>query len=332
MKAVVARQPGGPEVLEVEELPTPEPGPDQIRLRVAYASLNPLDTHARAQRVAYKAQSFPYTPGFEFSGIVDAVGANVDRSLIGSRRTFLGAPGGCAESALAPVGSPFCAHFELPDDLDWKLATVMPCAVYTPWHLIHTAARVRPGDTVLFHGAAGTVAVVGSQIAKQAGARVLGLCSSADKAAFAREHGAVDEAIITSDNDWVDEVRRITDGRGADVIVDGIAGQQAPRNLEALAPFGQVIYIGAIAGTAPPVDVSSQLYAKSLAVRGFLVYVAMQQSAGAETPAILDALRSGRVRVPITGVWQLDQVAELHRRFENRELVGKQVIEVGGEL
>jgi NADPH2:quinone reductase len=332
MRAVVAQQPGGPEVLELTEIAIPEPGPDEIRLRVAYASLNPLDTHTRARRVAYKASAFPYTPGFEFSGLVDAVGANVDPSLIGSRRTFLGAPGGCAEYALAPVGSPYCAHFEIPDDLDWKLATVMPCAVYTPWHLIHTAARVRSGDTVLFHGAAGTVAVVGAQIAKHAGARVLGLCSSHEKAAFARLHGGVDEAIISTGSDWVAEVMRVTGGRGADLIVDGVAGENAPLNLEALAPLGQVIYIGAIGGTAPPVDVSSQLYAKSLGVRAFLVYVAMQETAGVERPAILDALRSGRLKVPITGVWQLDQVAELHRRFENRELIGKQVIEIGGEL
>ena len=331
MKAVIAHEPGGPEVLAVEDVDVPEPGPGQIRIRVAYCSLNPLDTHTRAQRVAYKASAFPYTPGFEYSGLVDAVGDGVDASLIGSRRTALGVPGGCAEYAVAPAASPFTALFDLPDDLDWKLATVMPCAVYTPWHLIHTAARVRPGDSVLFHGAAGTVPIVGAQIAKQSGATVLGLCSSREKADFATRHG-VDHVVITTEADWVAEVLRMTGGRGVDLIVDGIAGEEAPRNFEALAPLGQVIYIGAIGGSAPPVDVSSQLYAKSIAVRGFLVYVAMQQSAGQETPEILDALRQGRLTVPITGTWRLDQVAELHRRFEDRELIGKQIIEVGGEL
>lgn len=331
MRAVVAHQPGGPEVLEVIELPVPEPGPDQIRLRVAYASLNPLDSHARAQRVAYKAATFPYTPGFEFSGIVDAVGPGVDQSLIGSRRTSLGAPGGCAEYAVVPAASPFTALFELPDGLDWRTGTVMPCAVYTPWHLIHTAGRVRPGDDVLFHGAAGTVAVVGAQIARRAGARALGLCSSPEKAEFARRHGGA-ETIVTGNGDWVEAVLDATDGRGADLIIDGIAGPEAPRNLEALAPFGQVVYLGAIGGTAPPVDISAQLYAKSVAVRGFLVYVAMRVTQGSETAEILSDLEGGRLQVPITGAWQLHEVAELHRRFDHRELIGKQIIEVGGEL
>jgi len=318
-------------VLKVEDVATPEPGPGQIRIRVAYASLNPLDTHTRAQRVSYKASAFPYTPGFEYSGIVDAVGEGVDSSMVGARRTFLGAPGGCAEYAVAPIESPFSALFDLPDDLDWKLATVMPCAVYTPWHLIHTAARLRSGDTVLFHGAAGTVPIVGAQIAKQAGATVFGLCSSPEKAELAMRHG-VDQVFGSRDADWVAGVREATGGRGVDLIVDGIAGEEAPLNFDALAPLGQVIYIGAIGGYAPPVDISNQLYAKSISVRGFLLYVAMKETAGAETPEILDALREGRITVPITGVWQLDEVAELHRRFENRGLIGKQIIEVGGEL
>jgi NADPH2:quinone reductase len=331
MKAVVAHEPGGPEVLKVDDVAKPEPGPGQIRIRVAYCSLNPLDTHTRAQRVSYKASPFPYTPGFEYSGIVDAVGDGVDDSLIGSRRTFLGAPGGCAEYAVAPISNPFSALFDLPEDLDWKQGTVMPCAVYTPWHLIHTAARLRSGQSVLFHGAAGNVPVVGSQIAKQMGATVFGLCSSPEKAEFAIKHG-VDQVFSSRDTEWVEGVREATGGRGVDLIVDGIAGEAAPKNFDALAPMGQVIYIGAIGGYAPPVDISNQLYAKSISVRGFLLYVAMKETAGKETPEILDALRTGALEVPITGVWQLDEVAELHRRFENRELIGKQVIEVGGEL
>ena len=331
MKAVIANRSGGPEVLEVRDVPIPEPGPGQLRLRVAYASLNPLDTHTRAARVAYKAQAFPYTPGFEFAGVVDAVGPGVDPSLIGSRRSFVGDPGGCAEFALARVDSPFCALFEVPDDLSWQLATVMPCAVFTPWHLLHTAGRLRPGDVVLFHGAAGTVAVVGAQIARRAGARVLGLCSTREKAEFAGRHGGAD-IVVRGGGNWVEAVLEATGGRGADLIVDGVAGPEAARNFEALAPFGQVAYLGAIGGSAPPVDVSSQLYAKSIAVRGFLLYTALRETGGAELPEIIADLRDGRIQVPITGVWSLDRVAELHRRFESRELIGKQLVEVGGEL
>ncbi len=331
MKAVVAERAGGPEVLRLSEVPVPAPGPGQARIRVAYAVLNPLDCHARSARVAYKALGFPYTPGFEYAGVVEAVGEGVDRALLGTRRTFLGYPGGCAEYALAPVSSPHCHLFEIPDDFDWWLAAAFPCITYTAWHVLHTAGGLSAGQTVLFHGAAGNVPVMGSQIAKRLGVRVIGLASSDDKIAHARRFADADW-VNRSRVDWVEAVREITGGRGADLIVDGIAGPEAPRNFEAVAPFGQVIYLGAIGGSAPPVDISAQLYAKSIAVRGFLLYLAMAKTAGREHAEIHQALRQGLWKVPVEKVWELEQVADLHRAFERRELVGRHLIRVGGEL
>lgn len=331
MRAVIAHQAGGPEVLRVEDVPEPEPGPGQARIRVAYAVLNPLDTHARSARVAYKASGFPYTPGFEYTGVVDAVGDGVDPALVGTRRTFLGFSGGCAELAIAPVASPYCHLFQVPDDFDWQLAAAFPCITYTAWHVLHTAAGVAAGQTVLFHGGAGNVAVMGAQIATEIGARVIGLCSSDAKIDFARRFSSAD-LVNRSRVDWVAAVLDLTDGRGADVIVDGVAGPEAPRNLQAAAPFGQVVYLGAIAGSAPPIDVSAQLYAKSLSVRGFLLYVAMALTGGREDAEIHEALREERWRVPIAHVWELDEVAELHRAFEDRRLTGRQLIRVGGDI
>jgi NADPH:quinone reductase-like Zn-dependent oxidoreductase len=189
MKAVVAGEPGGPEVLHVEEVPIPEPGPGQVRIRVAYASLNPLDIHARAARVEYKAPTFPYIPGYEFAGLVDRVGEGVDPGLVSRRVAFLGYPGGCAT--------------------------------------------------------------------------VIGLCSSEEKIEFARPFGA-DHLVDHRDTDWVEEVMRLTGGR--------------------------------------------------------------------ELPEIHEALRSGRWRIPIARVWEYEEVAELHRRFEERALLGKQLIRAAGEI
>jgi NADPH2:quinone reductase len=326
MRAVIADEPGAPEVLDLREVPVPEPGPGQVRLEVAYAALNPLDTHARAARVAYMAPEFPFTPGIEFSGVIDAVGEGVDDGWLGRRVVNERNWGGCAEFALSALEF----LLPIPDGFDWILGTVFHTCVYSAWHVLHTVGRVREGDCVLLHSAAGAIGAMAAQIAKSAGATVVGLCSPA-KFDFARAHG-VDHVFSSSDPGWPAEVFAATDGHGADLIIDGIAGPEAPRNFEAAAPLGQVIYLGAIGGYPPPVDVSKELYAKSIAVRGYLVYVAMAATGGAELDEIHDALRSGRWRAPISEIVELEETADLHRRFEARELMGRNLIRVGGEL
>jgi NADPH2:quinone reductase len=326
MRAIVADQPGPPEMLELRQLPIPEPGPGQALIRVAYASLNPLDTHARAARVEYLAPEFPFTPGVEFSGLVEAVGDGVDPSLIGQRMVSERAWGGCAEYALAEAGG----LIPIPDGFDWVLGTVFHTCVYSAWHVLHTAGRVQPGDTVLLHSAAGAIGAMSARIAKDAGATVFGLCSP-EKFDFARSFGA-DHLVDSSAADWVGQVKELNDGRGVDLVIDGIAGPEAPRNFEVLAPLGQVIYMGAIGGYPPKVDISRELYQKSIAVRGFLVYAAMAATGGVEKQEIHEALRSGRWRAPVERVFELEEVPEAHRLFEQRKLCGRSLIRVGGDL
>lgn len=327
MRAVVAREPGGPEVLVLEERPVPEPGPGQVRIRVAYAALNPLDTHARAKRIEWNAPTFPFVPGYEFSGLVEAVGEGVDEALLGKRVVSEAEWGGCADYALATAAR----LVDIPDELDWQLGTVYHTCAYSAWHILHTAGRLTSGMHVLFHSGAGATGLVGTQVAKEAGAVVYGLCGSDEKVEWARQFGA-DHLINRRAVDWVEEVKRLSDGRGVDLIIDGVAGPKSARNFEALAPLGEVIYMGAIAGQPPPVDISRELYAKTIAVRGFVVYVAMAATGGKEKPLIHEALASGRWKIPITLVAPLEETAEIHRRFENRELYGKTLIEVGGDI
>lgn len=326
MRAIVAEKPGGPEVLALRDLPVPEPGPGQARIRVAYSDLNPLDTHARAARVAWNAPAFPFTPGYEFSGIVDALGPGADASLAGARVASIGEWGGNAEYAVVTAAR----LTRIPEGFDWKLGTVFQTGAYSAWHLIHTVGKLKPGDSVLLHAAAGSVAIMAAQIAREAGATVFGTCSPA-KMDFARRYG-YHYLIDYRDRDWVEELKGLTGGRGVDLIIDGVAGPGAVRNYDAVAPLGQVIYIGAIGGFPPPVDVSKQLYAKTIAVRGYVVYVAMAATKGSEKPGIHEALRTGRWKAPIVGVVPLEEVPKLHDRFEKRELYGKTLIEVGGEL
>jgi NADPH2:quinone reductase len=326
LRAIVAETPGGPDTLKLVELPVPEPGPGQLRIRVAYCDLNPLDTHARARRIEYNAPSFPFTPGYEYSGMVDAVGEGVDESWIGKRVVSIGEWGGCANYAIAAAAR----VTEIPEGFDWRLGAVFQTSAYSAWHVLHTAGRLRADDHVLLHSAAGGVATLAAQIAKEAGATVYGLCSP-DKMEFARGFG-YDYLIDSRSVNFAGEIKALTSGRGVDLIVDGVAGAGAVKNYDALAPLGQVIYIGGWAGSAPPVDISRQLFGKSIAVRGFVVYTARAATKGAELPAIHEALRSGRWRAPITGVFPLEETPALHARMENRELYGKTLIEVGGEL
>lgn len=327
MRAIVADVAGGPEVLTLRDIPIPEPGPGQARVRVAYSDLNPLDTHARAKRVAWNAPTFPFTPGYEYSGIVDKVGEGVDASLVGRRVASVGEWGGNAEYAVATA-----ARLSLiPDGFDWQTGTVFQTGTYSAWHLVHTVGKLKPGMSVLFHSGSGSVSIMGSQIAREAGATVFATCGSQAKVDFAKGFGA-HHVLNYRDSDWVAEVKRLTDGRGVDLIIDGVAGPDAPKNYDAVAALGEVIYIGALGGFPPPVDISKQLYAKTIAVRGFVVYVAMAATKGAEKPAIHEALRTGRWKTGITGVYDLAEAPNLHRKFENRELFGKSLIRVGGDL
>ena len=165
MRAIVADVPGGPEVLTLKDILIPEPGPGQARVRVAYSDLNPLDTHARAKRVAWNAPTFPYTPGYEYSGLVDKVGVGVEASLVGKRVASVGEWGGNAEYAIATAAR----LSMIPEGFDWQTGTIYQTGAYSAWHLVHTVGKVKPGMSVLFHSGAGSVSIMGSQIAREAG-------------------------------------------------------------------------------------------------------------------------------------------------------------------
>jgi len=325
MRAAIVREAGGPEVIAIEELPDPLPGEGQLRIKVAYAALNPLDTHSRANRIPWMHPGFPYTPGFEYAGLVDAIGEGVDESLLGQRVACNGQWGGNAEYALAKASG----LQTVPDGLDWKTAAAFSTCAYTAWLLVHSAARLVGGQVLVVHSAAGAVGSMLTQVAKTAGATVIGLASG-DKLDYVRSFGA-DHALDYNDEGWPVRVKELTGGRGADAIIDGNAGPNAGRNLQAVAPLGNVIYIGAMAGPAPAVNIS-QLIGLSCSVSGFVQYSHQAVSGGAEKKATHEKLVSGEWKIPVGKIYSLDELPEAHRAFEARELRGRTLIEVGGEL
>lgn len=326
MRAAVVENAGDPEAIVVRQLDIPEPGPGQVRIRVAYAALNPLDTHARAFRIKWGHPGFPFTPGYEYAGLIDAVGDGVDASMIGRRVASHAEWGGNAEYALATAAR----VIPVPASYDWQTAATFSTCVPTAWHLVHSAGRVQPGMTVLVHSAAGAVGSMVTQIAKDAGARVIGLAGGATKLEYAGQFGA-DHLVDYLADDWTDQVKALTDGRGVDLIIDGNAGPNSGRNYDVIAPLGNVIYIGAMAGQAPEVNVSL-LIGKSFSVTGFVQFFHQARTGGQENAEIEAKLASGAWRIPVERVFELEDVAEAQRLFEERRLTGRSLIRVGGEL
>lgn len=325
MRAIVLAENCAPDALRITDVPRPDPAAGQVRIRVAYCALNPLDTHARAGRIKWGVPALPFTLGYEYAGRVDAVGEGVDAAWIGRRVAVFGCWGGCADYAVAPVAE----LREVPDGLDWAMACCFFTCAFTSWHLVHTAGQVRPGQVVVVHSAAGAVGLMTTQILKEAGAVVIGLVSTSARAEWARRFGA-NHLVATLEQPFEKAVRELTGGRGADLIIDGVQGPDAPKNLLCLAPFGRVIYIGATGGQAPPVPVG-QLVGGSIGVQGFVVQHAMAVTRGSEAAGIHAALVSGRWKLPINPPGELADVGRLHAAFEARQLLGKTVIRVGGD-
>ncbi len=326
MRAIQVSAAGGPDQLNVIELPEPEPAADQVQIQVAYAPLNPLDTHARADRIKWQHPGFPFTPGYEYAGLVTAVGTDVDTSWLGKRVAVNGQWGGNADYALAPAA----VLNEVPEGFDWPTAASYSTCAYTAWLLIHSAAKLEAGQVVAIHSAAGAVGALTTQVAKSAGATVIALAGGRAKLDYAQQFGA-DHLVDYNDKQWPEQVKTVTDGRGADVIIDGVAGPNALRNLAAVAPLGNIIFIGAAGGQAPELNVSA-LIGLSCSVTGFVQYFHQTRSGGAEKDAMHAKLASGDWRIPFEKTFPLEQAVEAHRAWEARELVGRTLIAVGGDL
>ena len=326
MRAVVLSKTGKPDVLVVSEQPTPEPGPGQVQVKVAYAAMNPLDVMVRAGKFPYHPL-MPFILGYGYSGLITKVGPDVDAKRVGERVSVAGTWGGYADYAVTPSAS----ANQLPTNFDWKLGCVALGPALTAWHLLHTMARVRAGETVVVHAAAGAVGFMLVQIAKDMGARVIGLVGSATKMAWAQQFGADLLLDYRADPEWPAKVKDFTAGVGADYIFDGNQGPETLKNLKALAPLGQAIFIGAMAGPSPEVVVP-QLIGGSTGVGGLVVYHAIARTNGAEFKELVPKLGGGQWRFPIAAPVPLENVAELHEAVEARTLLGRGIISVGGDL
>lgn len=329
MKAIVMTRPGGPEVLELRELPEPMlQTPTQVKVRLQAAGINPLDTKLR-QRGTFFPDSAPAVLGCDGAGVVVETGTQVQRLRPGDRIWFChgglgGAPGNYAEYTVLEEAD----AWPMPARADFVTAAAGPLALITAWEALHDRARLQAGQTVLVHGGAGGVGHLAIQLAKRAGARVCAAVGSAVKAAFVRELGA-DEVILHRERDFVAAVIEWTEGRGVDIALDTVGGETFRRTLAAVAHYGDLVTL-----LDPGADVNwKEARDRNLRIGFELMLTPMLRElprARAHQGEILDAcargIDEGWLRIHVGRVFPLEQAAEAHRLIGEGHMQGKAVL------
>ena len=342
MKATVIHEFGPPDVLSYEEVPDPVPRAGEIRIRVHAATVNRvLDVSLRAGKETFRNPVLPLIPGVDSAGVVDAVGPEVSNWHVGDRVAAAGImplelcaedghgyggpkgmmgikrPGGFAERVTVPA----CAAVPLPEGLDFHRAAVVMRHVPTAWNLLFHVADLKFGETVLIMGASGNLGTVGIQIAKNViGARVIAVAGSDDRLAIGMQLGA-DFGINYSTHNLLDEVMKITHGKGVDVLYDNIANPVVlPVAFHAIGMNGRLVTAGAHAGPNVTIDFA-HLYHKQITIRGRPGYTP------SDLPHCLAAAAQGKVIPHIERVMPLSQAAEAHRLIEQHESHGKIVLD-----
>lgn len=318
MLAVVAHGTGAPDVLRLEEVSRPVPGPGQVLVRLHRAGVNFSDTERR--RGVYRTPTFPWTPGGEGAGVVEDVGEGADPALRGERVAFWAMPpavsGTYAEVAAVPEES----LFRLGDRVSFDQGAALPLQGLTAYGVVHLAAEVREGQTVLLHAAGGGIGLIGLQLARRAGARVLGVVSSEAKAEAVRALGG--EALLQGE-DLLQRILAATDGEGVDVVLDSVGLPTQEVSLAALAPYGHLVHYGEAGGAPLPVS-PDQLYERCLKISAFGLRMEVRPEAWrAARLELLQAVEDGSLRLTIARVLPLAQAAEAHRLLESRQVVGK---------
>src|ERR1044072_2065967 len=317
MKAIQVAQVGGPEALTLVDDPVPDPKPDDAPVQIDAAGVNFIDVSSREGR--YPAP-LPFINGQEGAGLVVAVGSEVTTLKLGDRVAYTGSLGSYAEYVAVPADR----LVKLPDELDFNQAAAAMLQGMTAHYLSHSTYPIKSGDTVLIHAAAGGVGLLLVQMAKKLGARVIGTAGSAKKAELAHEVGA-DEVIIYTDADFETETRRLTDGKGVNVVYDGVGKDTFAKDLKVMRPRGYVVLFGGASGAGPPFELMELTKHGSLFVtRPTLVnYIASREELEQRANDVLQMIVRGELKLRIHQIYPLAEAQQAHRDLEGRKTTGK---------
>jgi NADPH:quinone reductase len=317
MRAIRIHQPGGPEVMRLEETELPAPGKGQIRLRQHAIGINYIDVYHR--NGFYPPTTTPYTPGSEGAGEVIAVGPSVKNFKPGDRVAYAVAPGAYAEER--NLDAQFA--FKLPRGISYETGAAMMLKGLTAQYLLRQTYRVKEGDTILVHAAAGGVGLILCQWGKALGATVIGCVGSPEKAAIAKKAGAK-HTIVSRDEDFAKRVAEITKGAKCHVVYDGVGKATFPASLDCLRPFGVFASFGSASGGIDGFNIGLLAQKGSLfATRPTLfTFLADRERGEKMARDLFRVVASGEVKIQISRKWPLAEAAAAHTALEKRETTG----------
>ena len=319
-KAIRIHANGGPDVLQWEDVPTPGPGPGEALVHHAAIGLNYIDVYFRSG--LYKAPSLPIIIGMEGAGTVTAIGPGVTEVAVGDRVAYAGQMGAYATDRVIAADR----LVKLPDGIDFQTAAAMMLQGMTAQYLLRRTYRVKPGDTIVVHAAAGGVGLIMCQWAKHLGAAVIGVVSTPEKAELTRQHGAA-HAIVGHDK-LPEEVKRITGGAMVPVIYDSVGKDTFYSSLDCLAPLGMMVSFGSSSGPVGAVDITL-LGAKGslfLTRPSLATYIAKRSDLEQSARELFEVVLSGAVKIRVNQTFPLREAAQAHAALESRKTTGSTVL------
>jgi NADPH:quinone reductase len=317
MKAVRISHTGGPEVMELIDAPVPQAKPSEALVKVTVAGVNSIDGQFRDGSLR---TVLPFIPGQEGAGVVAAVGTQAKSVKVGDRVAWSGTLGSYAEFVAAPE-----EHLvPVPASITDEQAAAAMMHGLTAHYLVNDAHKLKAGETALVHAAAGGVGLLLTQMARAIGARVIGTASSEEKARLAREAGA-DEVIIFTQQDFEPEVKRLTGGKGVDVVYDGVGKATFEKNLNVMRLRGMLVLYGMSSGPVPPVDPAKLSEKGSLYIARTTLahFTATREELLARTTALFAMIADGKLKLRIAKEYPLAEATQAHRDMEARKVAGK---------
>jgi NADPH2:quinone reductase len=317
MKAIRIEQPGGPENLQLEEIAVPKPGPEEVLVKLEASGVNFIDVYHRTG--LYK-MPLPFTLGMEGAGTVERAGERVIDWSPGDRVAWAMTSGSYAEYAVVPESK----LVRVPDGVDTRAAAASMLQGMTAHYLTRSTFPLKSGDTALVHAAAGGAGLLITQLAKSVGARVIGTVSTEEKAKLARDAGA-DEVILYTQQDFEAETKRITNGKGVDVVYDSVGVTTFQKSLSSLRPRGMLVLFGQSSGPVPPFELAVLNQKGSLYVTrpSLNHYVLTREELIWRADELFTAILNGKLKVRIDKEYPLSEAAQAHRDLESRKTTGK---------
>jgi NADPH:quinone reductase len=317
MKAIQVERNGGPEVLQLVDLPAPQPKANEAVVKVSSSGVNFIDIYQREGR--YKVP-LPFILGQEGAGTVTAIGADVKSVKVGDRVAWTGVLGSYAEYAALPADR----LVPIPEGLSEQQAAAAMLQGMTAHYLTHDTYALKRGEAALIHAAAGGVGLLLVQMAHNIGVRVIGTVSTEEKAKLARDAGA-DEIIFYTKQDFETETKRLTNGKGVDVVYDGVGKTTFEKGLNVLRPRRYMVLFGASSGPVPPFDLAQLSTKGSLYItRPTLThYIATTEELRARSGAVFEMIAAGKLKLRIERTYKLADAAQVHRDLESRKTTGK---------